>query len=108
MVSTEEIDWVLNQLGYYIILDGGKNLFPDMDNYWKIEEFFYLSPQSNADIIVENSEADGNTWYFNTKKFELYVDDYIDELILESRQDYIFRKFLYTIYMPIVKRNIKL
>lgn len=100
MISTEEIDWVLDQLGYYIILDGGINLFPDMDNYWKIEEFFYLSPQTNADIIVENSEADGKTWYFDTKEFESYIDDYVDELILESHQDYIFRKFLRDIYMP--------
>lgn len=107
MVSTEEIDWVLDQLGYYIILDGGINLFPNMDNYWKIEDFFYLSPQSDEDIIIENSEADGKTWYFDTKEFESYIDYYVDELILESHQDYIFRKFLYDIYMPKYYENEK-
>lgn len=100
MVSTDEIDWVLDQLGYYIILDGGINLFPDMDNYWKIEDFFYLSPQSDEDIIIENSEADGKTWYFDTKEFKSYIDDYVDELVLESHQAYIFRNFLHNIYMP--------
>lgn len=100
MVNSDEIDWILDQLGYYIILDGGKNLFPSMENYYKINDFFYPSRQSDKDIIIEKSEADGKTWYFDTEEFQLYIDDYIEELIIESHQDYIFRRFLYDIHMP--------
>lgn len=100
MVSTEEMDWILDQLGYYIILDGGKTFCPDMDNYWKVYTFLYKERQNDNDIVIENSEADGKTYFFNVEEFKLYEDDFIDELVIEPHQAYTYRMFLHSIYMP--------
>lgn len=97
MVSTEEIDIILAKLGYYIILDGGINIYPNMDNYDRIKNFIYLTRQNNNDIIIECSESDSKTYYFNQEEFNLWKEDLINELVIESFQDYINRQFLYGI-----------
>lgn len=100
MCSSEEMDWIIEQLGYYVYLEGF--FYPDMDSYYRLmDDYLYRGkPIYDNDICIEQSEADGETYSFDVGNFKSDVDILIDEMIIESHEIYNARKHLWNIYMP--------
>lgn len=100
MCSSEEIDWIIEQLGYYVYLEGF--YYPEMDSYYRLaDDFLYKGkPIYDNDICIEQSEADGETYSFDVSSFKSSVDILIDEMIIETVEMYNLRQHLWRIYMP--------
>ena len=97
MPSSEEIDYCVEQLGYYVYLEGFCN--PDMRPYHWLEDYFWTYPQNNS-IVIKESESDGKTYYFDIDDFLSDANYLIDEGIVETFEVYNARQHLWNVYMP--------
>lgn len=98
MPSSEEIDYCVEQMGYYVYLEGFYH--PDMRPYHWLGEYFWTYPQGDDDIVIVHSEADYITYWFDVDSFLSDTDYLIDEGIIETMEMYEFRQHLWRIYMP--------
>ena len=99
MPSIEEIDYCIEQMGYYVYLEGFSN--PDIKPYHILEYYFWRHPQGDNDIVVVNSDNDGYTYYFDVDSFLKDTENLIwEEGILETFEMFEARQHLWRTQMP--------
>ena len=96
MVSIDEIDWALEELGYCVAyqedMDRLEQIYEDLQDYW------YTSP-SDIHCLGIVSESDGNQYWFDVDTFISMAKYYVEENKIELLEKRVLVKDLLRKYI---------